>query len=63
VVIIPVLVEWRFIIEVSGELCALIIGVCQTLQWCVESWVVAILQIQCVPLTLDQDQDKSGWMM
>ncbi len=39
-VTVAVLVEWRFFIEVSGEQCVVISGICLMLQWCVESWTV-----------------------
>ncbi len=41
--IIPVLVEWRFIMMVSGERCVIIGGILLMLHWCVESWTVGRL--------------------
>ncbi len=42
-VIIPVLVEWRFIMMVVGEQCVMGAGILLMLQWCVESWTVGRL--------------------
>ncbi len=41
--VIPVLVEWRFIMMVSGEQCVIMTGILLMLQWCVESWTVGRL--------------------
>ncbi len=53
-------VEWRFFIEVSGEQCVLVSGICLMLQWYVESWSVENLLMLLVMLTLDQDEDQFG---
>ncbi len=36
----PAVGQWRFFIEVSGEQCVVLVGICLMLQWCVENWTV-----------------------
>ncbi len=58
-VTVPTTVEWRLLIEVSGN-SVVETGICPMLEWCVESWAVDNLYMLWVMIILDKDQDQSS---
>ncbi|KAA0724888.1 Scavenger receptor cysteine-rich domain-containing group B protein [Triplophysa tibetana] len=53
-----VLEEWRFFMMEFGELCVMMVGIYQMLQWCVDNWAVVLLKRQRAKLILGEVQDK-----